>query len=187
MYQAPFGLRFLAPAAPGSCSTVPRIAKKSVIGSQRVEICKRAADVAGDDAEERFGGRGEEADIEVGVEKKRRDVGAVQNVLQIVGGRALPLQRLLELAVESRQLLVQRLQLLLGGQQLLVGRLVFLIDGQRLFVDRFLLLDRNFEIADRALQLRSRGFEFLLEFGDPRNVSRRRRAMFFRLWPRARR
>ena len=90
--------------------------------------------------------------------------------MQIVGGRALPLQRFLELAVEGGKLLVERLQFLLRRQQLLVRRLVFLIDGQCLFVDRLLLFARNLEVADGALQLRSRGFEFLLELGDPRNV-----------------
>ena len=93
--------------------------------------------------------------------------------MQIVGGRALPLQGFLELAVEGGKLLVERLQFLLGCQQLLVRRLVFLIDGQCLFVDRLLLFARNLKVADGALQLRSRGFEFLLEFGDPRNVPRR--------------
>ena len=70
-----------------------------------------------------LGGRREEADVEVGVEEERRDVGAVQDILQIVGRRALPLQRFLKLAVEGGQLLVERLQFLLRRQQLLVGRL----------------------------------------------------------------
>ena len=91
-------------------------------------------------------------------------------------GRALPLQRFLELAVEGGKLLVERLQFLLRRQQLLVRRLVFLIDGQCFFVDRLLLFARNLEVADGALELRPRGFEFLLELGDPRNVSRCRRA-----------
>ena len=59
----------------------------------------------------------------LGIEENRRDIGAVQDVLQVVRGRALPLQRFLKLAVEGGQLLVQRLQFFLRGQQLLVGRL----------------------------------------------------------------
>ena len=43
-------------------------------------------------AEQRPRGRREEADLQVGVEEKRRDIGAVQHVLQVVGGGALPLQ-----------------------------------------------------------------------------------------------
>ena len=124
------------------------IGQKSAVGGQRAEVRERPPDVAGNDAEERLGGRREEADIEVGVEEERRDIGAVQDVLQIIGGRTLPLQRFLELAVEGGELLVERLQFLLRRQQLLVGRLVFLIDGQRFFVDRLLLLAGNLEIAD---------------------------------------
>ena len=60
-------------------------------------------------------GRREEADIEVAVEEERRDVGAVEDVLQVVGRAALLLERLLELAVEGGELLVERLQLLLRG------------------------------------------------------------------------
>ena len=96
--------------------------------------------------------------------------------MQIVGGRTLPLQRFLELAVEGGKLLVERLQFLLRRQQLLVRRLVFLVDGQCFFVDRLLLFARNLKVADGALQLRSRGFEFLLELGDAGNVFRSGRA-----------
>ena len=149
------------------------IGQKSAVGSQRIEVRERPPDVAGNDTEKRLGGRREEADIEVGVEEERRDIGAVQNILQIVGGRTLPLQRFLELAVEGGKLLVERLQFLLRRQQLLVRRLVFLIDGQRFFVDRLLLFAGNLQVADGTLQFRSRGFEFLLELGDPRNVAPR--------------
>ena len=106
--------------------------------------------------------------LQVGVEEQRRDIGAVEHVLQIVGGRALPLQRLLQLAVQRGQFLVQRLQFLLRGQQLLVGRLEFLVDRQRLLVDRLLLLARHFQVVDRALQFAARGLQFALEFGDAR-------------------
>ena len=60
------------------------IGQKSAIGGQRVEIGERPPDVARNDAEERLGGRREEADVEVGVEENRRDIGAVQDVLQII-------------------------------------------------------------------------------------------------------
>ena len=131
------------------------IRQKSAIGGQRAEVCERPPDVAGNDIEERLGGRREEADIEVGVEEERRNIGAVQDILQIIGGRTLPLQRFLELAVEGGKLLVERLQFLLRRQQLLVRRLVFLVDGQCFFVDRLLLFARNLKVADGALQLRS--------------------------------
>ena len=92
------------------------IGQKSVIGGQRAEIRERPADVAGDDIEEGSGGGREEADIEVGVEEKRRDIGAVQDILQVVGRRPLPFQGFLELAVEGGELFIERLQFLLGSE-----------------------------------------------------------------------
>ena len=181
MYQAPLRASISRSIGARVCSTVRASLSKRAIGSQRVEIGERPPDVARNDAEERLGGRREEADIEVGVEEERRDIGAVQNVLQIVGGRALPLQGLLELAVEGGKLLVERLQFLLRCQQLLVRGLVFLVDGQRLFVDRLLLFVRNLKVADRALEFGSGGFELLLKLGDPRNLLRRDGTASFRL------
>ena len=85
-------LRSRARSARGSAAPSRASVEKSAVGGQRVEVGERPADVAGNDAEQRLGRRREEADVEIGVEKQRRDVGAVQDVLQIVGGRALPLQ-----------------------------------------------------------------------------------------------
>ena len=104
--------------------------------------------------------------------KSGRDVGAVEDVLQVVGRAALPLERLLELAVEGGELLVERLQLLLRGGQLLVGRQELLVDGQSLFVDRLLLLVGDLEIADGALQLLAGGVELMLQLFDPRDFGR---------------
>ena len=172
MYQAPLCASISRSTALRLCSTVRASARRAPIGGQRVEVGERPAESLGNDIEQRLGRRREEADIEVGVEEQRRDIGAVQDVLQIVGGGALPLQRFLELAVEGGQLLVERLQFLLRGQQLLVGRLEFLVDRQRFFVDRLLLFARDLEVADGALQLVLRGLELLLELGDPRERRR---------------
>ena len=136
------------------------------------EVGKRPADVGRDDAEMRFHRRREEADVQIAVEEDRRDIGAVEDVLQVVGRHALLLHGLVKLAVEGGQLLVERLQFFLGGQQLLIGRLEFLVDRQGLFVDRLLLFAGNFEVADGALQLRPRGFEFVLDLGDLRGFGR---------------
>ena len=92
---------------------LPRVGLQSLVGGQRFQVRQRAPDVAGNDVEQRLGRRREEADVEAGVEEDRRDVGAVEDVLQIVRGRALPIERLLQLAVEGVQFLVERLQLLL--------------------------------------------------------------------------
>ena len=108
------------------------------------------------------------------IQEQRRDIGAVQDVLQIVGGGSLPLQRFLQLAVKRGQLLVQRLQLFLRRQQLLVRRLIFLLHRQCFFVDRLLLFAGNLQVVDGALQLRPRRLQFLLQFGNPRHVPRGR-------------
>src|SRR6185437_10558246 len=129
-------------------------------------------DIARNDVEERLGGGRKEADVELGVEEERRDIGAVKDILQIVGGRTLPLQRFLKLAVQSGQLLGERLQLFLRGQKYLIGGLEFLVCGQGFFVDRLLLFVGNLKIANRTQQFRPRGLEFLLEFSDPRSIPR---------------
>ena len=128
-----------------------RVGQKLGIRCQRTEIGQRAAHVPRNHVEENPGRGREEADFEVRVEKNGRDVGAKKYVLQIVGGRALPIQRFLQLAVECIEFLVEGLQLLLGSQQLLVCGLIFLVDRQRLLIDRHLLLARRFEVVDRAL------------------------------------
>ena len=152
------------------------VVQESVVGRERLEIRERAAHVARNYIEERFRRRREEADVEARVEENRCDVGAVKDVLQIVRGRALPLERFLQLAVEGVQFLVERLKLLLGGEQLLVRRLIFLVDGQRLLVDRHLLFARDLEVADGALQFGSCRLELPFELDDARNVSGRHAA-----------
>jgi hypothetical protein len=46
----------------------------------------------GNHIEEQFGGRRVDADVQLGVEEDRGDIGAVKHVLQIVGGGALQLK-----------------------------------------------------------------------------------------------
>ena len=78
---------------------------------------------------------------------KLRNLRADENVLEIVGGRTLLLDRLVKLAIESVQFLVEGLQLFFRGLQFLVRRLEFLVDGHRLFIDRLLLFDGDREVA----------------------------------------
>src|SRR5208337_4648559 len=124
----------------------------SVVGRERLEVRERASHVAWNHVEQSLCRRREEADVEARIEENRRDLGAVKYVLQIVRGRALPLERFLQLAVEGGQFLIERLKLFLGGEQLLIRRLVLLVDGQRLLVDRHLLFAGDLEIAKGALQ-----------------------------------
>ena len=167
MYQAPFSASISRPSGATLVSTARASASRSASAAAG-EVGERPADVGGDDPEQRFRRRREEADVEVAVEEQRRDAGAVEDVLQVVGGAALAFERLLQLAVEGGELLVERLQLLLGGFQLLVGGLELLVDRHRLFVDRRLLLVGDLEVADGALQFLAGGVELVLELGDPR-------------------
>ena len=90
-----------------------RIGQQRAVHSQRRQVRERPPNVAGDDVEECLGGGCEEANVEAGVEEQRRHIGAVQDILQIVGNCSLPLQSFLKLAVEGRKFLVERLQFLL--------------------------------------------------------------------------
>ena len=172
MYQAPLSASISRPERREAGENRARVGQQIGVAERAGEVGERPADIGGDDAEQRFRRRREEADVEIAVEEQRRDAGAVQDVLQIVGRAALPLQRLLKLAVEGGELLVERLQLLLRGHQLLVGRLELLVDRHRFFVDRLLLLVGDLEVADGALQLLAGGVELVLELGDPRDDRR---------------
>ena len=149
------------------------VVQEGVVGGERLEIRERAAHITRNYIEERSRRRCEEPDVEARVEENRCDFGAVKDVLQIVRGRPLPLERFLQLAVECGQLLVERLKLLLGGEQLLVRRLIFLVDGQRFLVDRHLLFARDLEVTDGVLEFVFCRFELPFELNNARNVSRR--------------
>ena len=136
------------------------------VGRQGAEIGERAADIAGDHGEQRFGGGGKEADLQFGIEEQGGDIGAVQHVLQIVRRGALAFQGFLQLAVQRGEFLVEGLQFLLRGHQLLVGGLELLVDRQRLLVDGFLLFVGQFEVVDRALQFGAGRVQFTLDIGD---------------------
>ena len=150
----------------GSC-----IRQEIVVLEPARQVGKRPTDVGSDDIEQRLRGRREETDVQVGIQKERRHVGAVEDVLEVVGRGALLLDRLVQLAVERRELLVEGLQFLLRRFQFLVGRLEFLVDGHGLFIDRLLLLVGHLEVANGALQVLARSCELLLELGDARRVS----------------
>lgn len=92
---------------------------------------------------------------------------------EVVGGRALLVERLLELAVEDGQLLIERLQLLVRRLEFLVGGLELLIDRHRLFMDRPNFFLGDVAVADGGLEVPARGVQLLLEAGDPREVGRR--------------
>ena len=132
------------------------------------EIGERPADVGCDDAEMRSHRRREETDVQLAVEEDRRDLGAVEDILQIVGRDALLLDGLVQLAVEGGQLLVERLELFLRGFQLFIGGLELLVHRHGFFVDRLLLLVGELEVADGALKLLPRGVELALDLRELR-------------------
>ena len=170
MYQAPFS---------ASISRVERheIGKHDLgVGEQiRVsemarEIGERSTDVGGNHAEERLRRGGEEADPEFLVKEEGRNVGAVQDVLEVVGEGLMLVEGLLKLAIERRKLLVERLQFLLGGFEFLVGGLELLVHRHRFFVDRPDVLFGGLTVADGVLEFLARGIELLLDLSDPRGV-----------------
>ena len=171
MYQDPFCVSISRSRA-SEPEHGARIRQQGPIDGERAEIRERPPHIAGDDVEQSLRGRREEPDIEIEVEKQRCNIGAVEHVLQIVGGRALPLQRFLKLRVESGEFLIERLQFFLRRQQFLVRRLEFLVDGQRLFVDGLLFFTGNLQIVDGAFEFGARDLQFLFQFNQPRRVTR---------------
>ena len=160
----------LAPDRRVACQHRSCIRQEIVVLEPARQVGKRPADVGSDDVEQRLRGRREEADVQVAIQEECRHVGAVEDVLKVVGRGALLLDRLVQLAIEGRELLVEGLQLLLRRFQFLVGRLEFLVDRHGLFIDRLLLLVGDLEVANGALQVLACGFELLLELSNARRV-----------------
>ena len=67
----------------------PGIGQQVPVGEMVREIGQRPADIGGDHAEQRLRRGGEEADAEILVEEERRNIGAVEDVLEIVGERLM--------------------------------------------------------------------------------------------------
>ena len=137
-------------SAPRPCT--PSLQHALDVGDQRrvrrscVKLRERPADVLRQDLEDLGDARRELADAQLAIEEHRRDVGAVQQVLDVVVellqlGVLLLVLRVdgVELLVDRVQLLVRALQLLVRGDQLLVGRL-------QLLVGRLELLDRGLQV-----------------------------------------
>ncbi len=123
--------------------------------------------------EHRAGGGREEPDVQVTVEEDRRNIGAVEHVLQVVRRRAVALDGFLQLGVQRRQLLVEGLQLLLRGEQFLVGGLELLVDRQRLGGIGGVALDLLFQFAQGIAEIVAGRLQIGLELGDARCGIRR--------------
>ena len=102
-------------------------------------------------------------DAQIRIEEDRGDIGAHQQVGEVVVHGSELVHLLLELLVQRGQLFVHRLQLLLRGGQLLVGRLQFLVHGEDFFVGGLQLLVAGLELLDQVLLLFLRRAELGLE------------------------
>ena len=110
------------------------------------ERAQRPADVLRDDAEGVGDPRRELPDAELPIEEHRRDVGAVQQVLDVVVELLQLDVLLLVLRVDGVHLLVDRVELLVRALELLVGGDQFLVGRLQLFVRRLVLLDRRLQV-----------------------------------------
>ena len=139
-----------------------RIAQMAVAEALR-EMGDRPADVGRQQLQQRLHRRREPADAEAAIEEQRRDVGAVEQVVEIVGARLELADLGLELAVDRIELLVERLQLLLGGLELLVRGLQLLVDRPDLLVGRLQLLVRRLHLLDAEAEILAGGVELALQ------------------------
>ncbi|MNH07827.1 hypothetical protein D3C79_672280 [compost metagenome] len=80
------------------------------------------------------GARREPADMQVAVDKHRGDLGAGDQVAEVVVDLVGFFDLVLQLVVDRKQLLVDRLQLFLARFQFFAGRTQLLVDGLHLFV-----------------------------------------------------
>ena len=142
-----------------------RIAEQPVVDELAREVTDRPTDIGGDKFQKLPRGRREPLDPEFGIQKHRRDLGAGQQVRQVVAGLVQLADLVLELTIDRMQLLVERLKLLLRGLQFLVGRLKLLVHRGRFFVRGLHLLVDALQLLDRALQFGAGRSQLALESG----------------------
>ncbi len=115
-------------------------------------LVREASDVSAgvgvvDTQEFRCGG-GETFDPQLIIQEQRRELGADEEIVQVVA-RSLDLVDLLpKLRVDGGELLVERAELLGGRLEFLVRRLELLVHRHRLFVRRPQLLVGRLEFLD---------------------------------------
>ena len=99
----------------------------------------------------RYGGR-EAADHQLVVEEHGSDVGAFEQVVQVVVGAIERIHLAAEFDIDGMQFLVDGLELFLGSLQFLVRRLQLFIDRYQLFVGGLQFLQRRFVFLDDRLE-----------------------------------
>ena len=133
--------------------TCSMIAADAVDRERELDVLERTADVGRQQVEGPLRGRRQPADAQVAADGDHRQVGAADEVRQVVGQRVELAIAAEELLVDRRQLLVRRLQFLLGGLQLFVGALQLLVARQHFLVRRAQLLAGGLLLVDDRLQV----------------------------------
>ena len=118
-----------------------------------------AAVIVGEEAGAAGGAGSEAANAQVGIQKDRGDVGAGDEIVQILVRFAEFLDFRLVLVVEGLQLLVDAFQFLVRALEFLVGGLQLLVRGLEFLVG-------GFQFLHGGLQPAAAVAEFLLEFAD---------------------
>ena len=98
------------------------------------DVHQRATPVTGNEIEDLRDGRRKVANLEIFVEKDRRNLGALEQIIEIAVGAVQFLDLAAELVVHGLQFFVHRLQFLFRGLELFIGRLQLLIDREQLFI-----------------------------------------------------
>ena len=99
-----------------------------VHGEAGADMCDRPIDIAFNQAKQHLRRRGETFDAELAVQEHRRDLGVLQQVLDVAVGPTEFLDPVVQFRVDGVQLFVDRGQLLPGRFQLLIRGLQFLVD-----------------------------------------------------------
>ena len=129
------------------------------------KIGDRPTAVGGTDVEDFLHRRRKAANHQLRVEKHGCDLGALEQVLQIVVGVIERLHLADKLGVDGVQLLVDGLQFLFRSLQLLVGGLHFFVDRDQLLVGGFQLLQRGLIFLEHRLQAFARLAQFAFDMG----------------------
>ncbi len=161
-----FAVLDLALAADGGVDDLPGDVGEIRHRQVGLDVPDRASDVRGNQVQQLLRLGRVSAQPSVGPQHDDRDARPLQGVLKVVVEVRQLRVPVLELLVDGRQLLVGRLELLLRGLELLVGRLELLVRRKDLLVGALELLVRRFLLLDDRLQVVLGGRQLLLELHD---------------------
>src|SRR5437773_518982 len=122
------------------------------------EVSDRPPDVAGGHLEDPFRDRGHATDAEIGPHHDDGDMGAREEIAEVVA-------ELDQLDVAAVQLVVHRGQLFVRSLELLLGRLQLLVGALQLLVARLRLLGGGTQLFHGRLVLFANGLQMLVRVG----------------------